>query len=349
MSVVLKMGREEIFRENLQNLKNMGNNRPGNYQNNNNNNNYMDIIPKFLYNKNKEMINQENINKLANKKETLTKLLNTYFNNKLDTSYYEKIQNLENEIQNQERNVNLTNKNDFNTFKDLINFIISVEKENNIEHLKNISEEDYLNLQSGQKNEILEYINKHKIEFIENLGINEINNNDPFYNNINNNLYNPQQNQYNQNIGYNANNNKINMNNQYKFNNNIYSAEKIDLFRNMIGIPDYPEQNIKVYLNPSNPTVINAVEKYYQNSYQTSKLVLYYNYPAYANKGKKMHSFKFTDKIDDLFLITGYDYPSYINSSLYLENGKEIKNDKRFRCIGALQLSNKSIINVMKK
>ncbi len=205
-----------------------------------------------------------------------------------------------------------------------------------------------MNLQSGQKNEILEYINKHKIEFIENLGINEINNNDPFFNNINNNLYNPQQNQYNQNIGNNANNNKINMNHQ-KFNNNIYSAEKIDLFRNMIGIPNYPEQNIKVYLNPSNPTVLNAVEKYYQNSYQSPNLVLYYNYPAYANKGKKRHTFKFTDKINDLFSITGFDYPSYINYRLFLENGKEIINDKRIRCIGALQLSNNSIINVMKK
>ena len=342
MSVILKMGREEIFRENLQNLKNMGNNRqPGNNFNYNN----MDIIPKFINNKNKEMINQENINKLANKKETLTKLLNTYFNDKLDISYYDKIQNLENEILNQERSVQFTNKNDYNSFKNLINIIVSVEKDNNIEHLKNISEEDYINLQPVQKNEILECINKHKIEFIENLGINENNNNDPIFNNVYNNINNnPQQNQYN-----NINNNKINKNNPKKFNNNIYSAEKIDLFRDMIGNPNFPEQHIRAYLNPSNPTVVNAVEKYYQNSYQSPHLVLYYNYPAYANKGKKRHEFKFTNKVSDLFEITGIDYPSYMNSSLFLENGKEIKNDKRFRCIGALQLNNNSIINVSKK
>ena len=333
MIVVLKMGREEIFRENLQNLKNMGNNKqPGNNSNYNN----MDIIPKFINNKNKEIINQENINKLANKKETLTKILNTYFNNKLYNSYYEKIQNLENEIQNQERSVQFTNKTDYNSFQNLINFIISVEKDNNIEYLKNISADDYMNLQPVQKNEILEYINKHKIEFIENLGINENNNNNDLL------LFNPQQNQYNNNI------NDTKMNNQKKLNNNINLGEKIDLFRNMIGNPNFSEQHIRVYLNPSNPTVMGAVEKYYQNSYQSPNLVLYYNYPTYANKGKKRHAFKFTDKVSSLFEITGVDYPSYINSRLYLENGKEIKNDKRFRCVGALQLNNNSIINVTK-
>lgn len=334
MSVVLKMGREEIFRENLQNLKNIGNDRgAGKYSNNNN----MDIIPKFINNKNKEMINQENINKLANKKEILTKILNSYFNNKLHTSYYEKIQNLENEIQNQEKSVQFTNKNDFNSFQNLINFILSVEKDNNnIEHLKNISEEEYMNLQPVQKNEILEYINKHKIEFIENLGINENNNNNDLL------LFNPQQNQYNKN------NNEIKTKEQKKLNNNIDSGEQFDLFRNMISNPNFPEQHIRVYLNASNPTVLGAVEKYYQNSYQSPSLILYYHYPAYGNKENKRHVFKFTDKVSALFEITGVDYPSYINSRLYLENGKEIKNDKRFRCIGALQLNNNSIINVSK-
>ena len=337
MSVILKMGTQEIFRENLNNLKNIGINKQ--VQNNN-----MDVIPKFITNKNKELINQENINKLSNKKETLNKLLNSYFNNKLDTIYYDKIQNLENEIQNQERSVEFTNKKDYDNFKHLIDFIVTFEGENNVDYLKNISMEEFLNLTPEKKNKILQYINKHKIEFIENLRINETNNNDPAFNNIFNNLNKPQQNQFNQN---NVNNINNNINNQNNINTKL-SSEKIDLFRNMIGNSNFPEEHIRVYFNQNTPTVTSAVEKYYQNLYQSPSLVLYYNYPTFANKGKKKHVFKFTDRIDALFDVLAADYPSYSKSKLFLDNGKEIRYDKRIKCIGALQLNNNSIINVTK-
>ena len=41
------------------------------------------------------------------------------------------------------------------------------------------------------------------------------------------------------------------------------------------------------------------------------------------------------------------DYIFVIKPRLYLENGKEIFNDKRTKCIGALNLNNNSTIKVL--
>ncbi len=76
-------------------------------------------------------------------------------------------------------------------------------------------------------------------------------------------------------------------------------------------------------------------------------LVLHYYYPAKGQAGKKTHKFSFTDEIGNLFIAAQNDYISVINPRLYLDNGKEIFDDKKVKCIGALNLSNNSTIKVL--
>ena len=76
-------------------------------------------------------------------------------------------------------------------------------------------------------------------------------------------------------------------------------------------------------------------------------LTLYYYYPAKKQGGTKMHKFRFIEEVSNLFSAAKDDYISVVSPRLYMENGKEIINDRRTKCIGALNLSNNSKIKVI--
>ena len=60
-----------------------------------------------------------------------------------------------------------------------------------------------------------------------------------------------------------------------------------------------------------------------------------------------MHKFKFIQEISSLFSAAQDDFMSVVSPRLFMENGKEIINDRKTKCIGALNLSNNAKIKVI--
>jgi hypothetical protein len=140
---------------------------------------------------------------------------------------------------------------------------------------------------------------------------------------------------------------KNNNNNNRVSNKKNITQEQIKLFKIFIGNPNIVDEHVISYFDISNPQVIIAAEKYFKNVYGCDCLTLYYYYPSKRQSGARMHKFKFTSDITQLFMSAQDDYFSIVNPRLYLENGKEIINDKRRKCIGALNLLNNSKIKVL--
>ena len=130
---------------------------------------------------------------------------------------------------------------------------------------------------------------------------------------------------------------------------NLISQEQISLFKTFVGNQNIPDNHVLSYFDVSNPKVVIAANKYFKNIYGTEYLTLYYYYPTKAQSGTKIHKFRFTSEISDLFMGAQNDYLSMVNPRLILENGKEIVNDRKIKCIGALNLSNNSKIKVLSK
>jgi len=126
------------------------------------------------------------------------------------------------------------------------------------------------------------------------------------------------------------------------------NVEQINLFKTFIGNPNISDKIAESYFNLFNPKVKLAAYKYFKNLYKLDYLTLYYYYPA-KNDGPKMHRFNFVNNISDLFMAAQNDYLSMMNPRLILENGKEIMNNNRYKCIGALYLSNNTKIKILKR
>ena len=359
--ISIKMGNKMVFKEPLQSLKGysnknfQGSNNFNRYQPNNfyspNNNikkrNYegMDIIPKFIANENMKEINGELLDRLLKKKNIFIKLMKSYFSEQED-SFFNSIQEVEMEMSNN-KDILENNKNrDYEGFIDLLSFINCNRTNTNLTTMQNISIYDFKNMNYDNKRIILGGIYENKQLFYQKLNLKNYETN---YNHqrANSNINN--KNNFNNIYNFNHNNNFNNNNNSNNniFSNNQISKDQIDLFKEFIGNPHISDNHVKSYFDPSNPKVRIAANKYYKNIYGIDHLTLYYYYPAKKQSGAKMHKFRFIEEISNLFSAAKDDYISVVSPRLYMENGKEIINDRRTKCIGALNLSNNSKIKVI--
>ena len=417
--IILKMGSKYVFREPLQTIKSFGKNNYSNNMNNNNNNSYysppnsqnyssinksnqkrnyktLDIMPKFLANKNLEETNFQILDKITHKKQILKNLKITYFNEN-DQDFKNEIEEVEMEIDKQKDIFENVKNRDFEGFMDLLSFINSNRTNSNLTDMQNMKIDDYKNMRQETKNQILGGIfeNRHlfgkKLDLDYSINNNNYNNNNR-NNNYNNNNRNNNYNNNNRNNNYinnnnnnnNYNNNKKNNNNyNYNYNNNPYmvnnintgklmrsntnynkqyntynqpqsnnnlmTQDQIDLFKRFVGNQKISNEEVLSYLDKFNPKVMVAAERYFKRIYGAETLTLQYFYPTVPNMGTRIHRFKFTSELSDLFMAAHEDYSSFSTTKLYLENGKEIKEDKRIKCIGALGLLNNAKIKVLFK
>ena len=349
--IVFKMGNKIVFKDSLQSLKPFTNQ---NYQVNNNiNNRYqtsyyqqqnnfnnkkrsyqgMDVIPKFIANDNMKEINRELLDRLLTKKKIFNKMVISYFSER-EEYFSNSIQEVETEM-NRYKDMSENNKNkDYEGFMDLLSFMNSNRTNMNLTSMQNISLNDYRNIDNDTKKIILGGIYENKPTLAQRLNLKsyERNNIQNRSNSMSNNKIN--------NLNNNINGNRL----SFK---NIITKEQMELFRTFIGNPRIPENHIISYFDLSHPKVILAANKYFKNIYGLDYLTLYYVYPAKGQAGTKIHKFRFIGEISDLFTAAQNDYISVVNPRLYLENGNEIRNDRKVKCIGALNLSNNSKIKVV--
>ena len=357
----LKMGHKLIFKEPLQNLKIQRNSNymNSNYQKNNyySPNNYninsrvnqkknyqgMDVIPKFIANENMKEINRELLNRMQNKKATFTKILKTYFSEG-DNNFFNSIKDIEMEMNNERLSLESLKNKDYDGFKDMISFINNNRTNAKLTSMQNKSSDEYKVLNNEEKNQILGGINQNKPLFYQKLNLKnvKINNN----NNLDNNPYiisNQRQRAKTTNT-HNISDKNKNSGNKQK---NLVTQDQIELFKILIGNRNISNNEVLTYFNSNNSTVKVAAERYFQQLYGTENITLQYFFPYQQNVGIKIHKFRFIAEISDLIMAAHNDYLSLNTPRLYLENGREIKMDKKIKCIGALGLQNNSKIKII--
>jgi hypothetical protein len=343
--IALKMGNKLVFRDPLNTIRsypgqNYNNAYQSNYNNQNSNykkRNYegMDVLPKFIANENMKEVNRELLERLMKKKNIFNKMMNAYFSEN-QFSFMNSLQEVEMEM-NRYKDISENNKNkDFEGFMDLLSFMNCNRTNGNLTAMQNISLNDYRTMNYDTKKIVLAGIFENKIALSQKLNLKSYEkympNRPSYQNNMNNNR--------NNNVNNNMNNNKF-------YNQNPITKEQIELFKTFIGNPHISDQHVKSYFDPSNPKVILAANKYYKNIYGLDYLTLNYYYPYKAKSGIKVHKFKFTGELSELFLAAEGDFISVKSPRLFLENGKEIFNNNKVKCIGALNLSNNAKIKVL--
>ena len=371
--ISLKLGEKIIFQHPLSQLKQISStiikkNKQREYRN-------LDVIPKFIANKSMKEMNQDLSQRLISKKKIFDKINNTYFS-KFHPDFSENLQNIENEMNNLQENIDKGTTNDYKKFGQMI-YIINMNKTNGkIKSMSKMNIKDYKNINSEIKNDILNSISLNKKIFAQKIGLHKIDPNKLNQNliknkqnltqyntnfNKNNNLTNLEnnKNEYNmtENNFNNNNNNVINSNNyntepNKKYNNNQRRAmpitdEQIDLFKTFVGNSKLSNIIISSYFDAFNPKVKQAAEKYFKSKYGSEFITLNFIYPT--KPGNKIHKFKYTSEIKELFLAAQDDIISMNFPKLFLENGKEIYNNRKIKCIGALNLNNNSIIKVLRQ
>jgi hypothetical protein len=256
----------------------------------------IDIIPIFISNQNKES-NEEMINRLNHKRNTLSKMKASYFS-KNEDFFSSSIQEVESEMIRYKHNLENIKNNDYKGFQELLSIINNNRTNPKLISMQNISLSDYKNMNNETKKIILDGIIENRHVIVPKL-----------------------------------------------FPSNV---EQINLFKTFIGNHNIPDSRAISYFDPFNPKVILAAEQYFKDKYKLDYLTLYYYYPT-KNDGPKMHRFNFVTNISKLFMAAQNDYISVTNPRLILENGKEIVNNNRYKCIGAMNLSNNTKIKVLKR
>ena len=346
--IILKMGNKFIFREPLQILKSNGNQYYSPKQNDPNKNNGkladMDIIPKFMANQNKGS-NEVMIDRLNKSKNIFNKMMASYFSEK-EEFFTSSIQEVETEMNRYKDNLENIKNNDYKGFQELLSFINNNRSNPSLVSMQNMSLSDYKNMNYETKKIILGGIYENRPEISKKLNLHAVNiyqdiNPMPMagqYSGIKKQVSPPQRPRGGTSFSQPP---RININ-------TLITIDQIELFRTFIGNPNMPENHVKSYFDPSNPKVVLAADKYFKNIYKLDYLTLYYYYPT-KNDGPKIHRFKFVSDISELFMAAQNDYISVMNPRLILENGKEIMNNKRYKCVGALNLSNNTKIKVLNK
>ena len=329
----------------------------------------LDVLPNFIVDQQMNEINKEKSKRLINKRIIFDKIKNTYFS-KSCHNFSDNLSKIENDINVLQKSIDKANNYDYKKFKEMITIINNNKTNEKIKIMQKINVKDYKNIDNETKNDIMNSILLNKNIFVQKLGLNKsnLNINIPkpmtrinkptitIDSNNNNNLQlntendiinknkkiNPIQNHINDNKNYNT---EPNNNNQNTI--KYISNEQIELFKTFVGNNKLSNNIISSYFDLYNPKVINAADKYFKSKYGSEYITLNFVYPI--KPGRRQHRFKYISEIKELFMAVENDTISMTNPKLILENGKELLNNRKFKCIGALNLNNNSIIKVFKQ
>jgi len=331
------------------------------------------IIPKFITNKQTGTMNQDLSTRLMNKKQNLNKIKSAYFS-KNHPDFSENLKNIENQMNSIDETINKRKVNDYKKYEQMISIINKNKTNNKIKSLQKMTVKEYSKINSKTKDDILNCISLNKKVFAQQIGLHKI---DP--NKINQKLKMALLNQNKMNNNKNmktlrdkeynkteTNLDKINSFSDRKkdliesnSNKNLtqynmaqkkvvpVTNEQIELFKTFVGNPTLSNSIVVSFFDLYHPKVTFAAEKYFKNKYGLDFITL--NFVYATNPGKKIHKFKFISEVKELFMAAQNDNISFANPKLLAENGKEIINNRKFKCIGALNLNNNSIIKVFKK
>ena len=293
-----------------------------------------EVTPKFCTSNTTRAQLKENVLKIHNKTGVLDKILQVYFNDKEQNSNSDsnELNEIENDMIKQKGTLNVFLLNDYTSHKNLCNFLSSLEAESNnhidinssIPNSFEPTEEEYKGMSDLDRQNLLDYIHKYKNDLITNLGVNVYKKDTmvvPTLSNV-----------------------KVTYETQIN-----YDTKKFNLFRMYVDNKDLPDEHVAHYLNAHVTNMIQAIERYFQNSYQSTELVLYYSYPEttiIVNQKEVKHYFSFVASIDELFNQVRVDFPRLTNFRLFALNGTEITRNNTKKFIGALHLLNKSVIRV---
>jgi len=370
--ISLKMGPKILFLHPLSQLKQISSSikkRTNNPNDNKRNMFNFDVIPKFIFN---NAMKQDLSKKLLNKKKIFSNIKNTYFS-KNHPDFSGDLKNIENDINFLHESIDKGYNNDYLKFGEMINIINSNKLNDKKQLIQKMNINEYKKNNNEMKKEIINSISLNKELFIQKINLNKKNpklnqmsksraftdsNKDLINNNnIDNNKNINTNTNKNANINKNINNkNNITNDNNYNTEPNLkenmnkiipISEEKIQLFKIFVGNSKLSNKIILSYFDSYNPKVKIAGEKYFKSKYGCELITLKYIYPANP-PGSIYHKFDFISEIKELFIAAENDWPSLINPKLFLENGKEIINNKKIKCIGALNLNNNSVIKVFR-
>ena len=319
--ISLKLGNKIIFQHSLSQLSQLEKNK--NIIINNIEALNKDVIPKFILDK--ENLENNSEKRMINGMRLFKKIESGYFIDEYKSRFGEEISKIEYEINNLQQSVEKNQLNDYIKFKEMISKL----------NLKEININKYKNLSNDSKKEILNLIKSNKklysnILCLNKNNIDKINGNlTLFKENIINKKIKRNKTEPNK-IGY----NKINEINKIK-------EEYLENFKNFIGNFKLSDRIIISYFDINHPNIKIAAKKYFQSKYGVDEITLIYIYKENQND-KIYHKFELVSEVNELFLAAKTE--NINNPKLYLKTGKEIKNNRKIKCIGALNLDNNSII-----
>ena len=334
--IILKLGNKIIFQHPISQLNNL--------QKKNTITSKKPLINNVILKINFDNNNKEIEKKIINEEKLLKKMMNGYFN-KEKPNFMNEISKEENQITNLQKSVEKFELNDNMKFQEMISILNNNNKENIKLNNKNMT--------NDKKKEILSLISSNKKFFSKKLCLNKNN-----FDKINQNLVLfMENNNYNRNNINNINTNESNdnseqVNNKIKIEKsktiyrkiNKIKEEYIKSFKTFIGNDKLSDRIIISYFDINHPNVKIAAQKYFISKYGLDEITLIYIYQANPND-KFCHKFKLISEINELFIKAKNE--KNINPRLYMKSGKEIKNNSKIKCIGALNLDNNSIIKII--
>ena len=334
--IILKLGNKIIFQHPISQLNNL--------QKKNTITNKKPLINNVILKINFDNNNKEIEKKIINEEKLLKKMMNGYFN-KEKPNFMNEISKEENQIMNLQKSVEKFELNDNMKFQEMISILNNNNKENIKLNNKNMT--------NDKKKEILSLISSNKKIFSKKLSLNKNN-----FDKINQNLVLFKENNNNNrnninNINTNeSNDNSEQVNNKIKFEKsktiyrkiNKIKEEYIKSFKTFIGNDKLSDRIIISYFDINHPNVKIAAQKYFISKYGLDEITLIYIYQTNPND-KFCHKFKLISEINELFIKAKNE--KNINPRLYMKSGKEIKNNSKIKCIGALNLDNNSIIKII--
>ena len=334
--IILKLGNKIIFQHPISQLNNL--------QKKNTITNKKPLINNVILKINFDNNNKEIEKKIINEEKLLKKMMNGYFN-KEKPNFMNEISKEENQIMNLQKSVEKFELNDNMKFQEMISILNNNNKENIKLNNKNMT--------NDKKKEILSLISSNKKFFSKKLCLNKnnfdkINQNLVLFmennNNNRNNINNIKTNESNDNSEQVNNKIKIEKNKTIYRKINKIKEEYIKSFKTFIGNDKLSDRIIISYFDINHPNVKIAAQKYFISKYGLDEITLIYIYQTNPND-KFCHKFKLISEINELFIKAKNE--KNINPRLYMKSGKEIKNNSKIKCIGALNLDNNSIIKII--
>ena len=334
--IILKLGNKIIFQHPISQLNNL--------QKKNTITSKKPLINNVILKINFDNNNKEIEKKIINEEKLLKKMMNGYFN-KEKPNFINEISKEENQIMNLQKSVEKFELNDNMKFQEMISILNNNNKENiklNNKNKTNDKKKEILSLISSNKKFFskklclnknnFDKINQNLVLFMENN-----NNNRNNINNIKSNESNDNSEQVNTKI-------KIEKSKTIYRKINKIKEEYIKSFKTFIGNDKLSDRIIISYFDINHPNVKIAAQKYFISKYGLDEITLIYIYQTNPND-KFCHKFKLISEINELFIKAKNE--KNINPRLYMKSGKEIKNNSKIKCIGALNLDNNSIIKII--